>query len=129
MVTDPAVDLITVAVRVQNHRELVFQALSAGKHVYCEWPLGRDLPEAEQMRDAAAAAGVHVAIGLQARMNPSLRRAQQLIRDGAIGRVLSARVYSGTVAFGRAISEEYLYLDDPANGATYSRFTAVTPSA
>lgn len=119
MMRDPDIDLVTVAVRVPSHRELVLRALSEGKHVYCEWPLGRDAREAEELRDAAARAGVHAAIGLQARMSPALRRARELIDAGAIGRVLSARMYSGTVAFGRKIGETDLYLEDAANGATH----------
>ena len=40
LIRDPGVDLVTVATRVPDHRELVLAALAAGKHVYCEWPLG-----------------------------------------------------------------------------------------
>ncbi len=116
---DPNVDLVTICVKVPDHRALVLGALAAGKHVYCEWPLGRDVAEAEEMRAAAAAAGVHVAIGLQARLNPALRRARALVADGAIGRVLSARMFSGTMAFGPRMGEADAYLDDPANGATH----------
>ena len=119
MVADPSIDVITVAVRVPAHRELVLKALKAGKHVYCEWPLGRTVQEAEELRDAATAAGVHVAIGLQTRMNPALRKAQESIESGALGRILSARMYSGTVAFGPTVTESDSYLEDPANGATH----------
>ena len=119
MIADPLIDLITVAVRVPAHRELVLKALKAGKHVYCEWPLGRTVQESEELRDAATAAGVHVAIGLQTRMNPALRKAQELIEAGTLGRVLSARMYSGTVAFGPTVSESDSYLEDPASGATH----------
>ncbi len=119
MIADPSIDVITVAVRVPAHRELVLKALKAGKHVYCEWPLGRTVQEAEELRDAATDAGVHVAIGLQTRMNPALRKAQELIGSGALGRILSARMYSGTIAFGPTVSESDSYLEDPANGATH----------
>ena len=116
---DPAIDVVAVSVRVPNHRELVLQALSAGKHVYCEWPLGRDTAEAEEMRVAAASAGVHTVIGLQARANPALRRASEMVATRAIGRVLSACLISETTAaFGPKTSEAYFYLEDPANGAT-----------
>ncbi|MER7187713.1 Gfo/Idh/MocA family oxidoreductase, partial [Streptomyces hyaluromycini] len=43
------VDLVVVAVKVPHHRELVRTALSAGKSVLCEWPLGNGLAEAEDM--------------------------------------------------------------------------------
>ncbi len=95
------------------------KTLNAGKHVYCEWPLGRDVRESEEIRDAAANAGVHVAVGLQARVNPTLLKAQAMLSDGALGRILSARMYSGTIAFGPAENEADSYLEDPNNGATH----------
>ncbi len=119
MIADSSIDVITIAVRVPAHRELVLKALHAGKHVYCEWPLGKNVHEAEELRDAAKAAGVHVAIGLQTRENPALKRAANLLKAGALGRILSARMYSGTVAFGSTESESDSYLEDPANGATH----------
>ena len=45
----PDVDLIAVVVRVPWHKKLVEMAISAGKPVCCEWPLGADLAEAEEM--------------------------------------------------------------------------------
>ena len=119
MVADPSIDVITVAVRVPAHRELVLKALHAGKHVYCEWPLGRNVQEAEELRDAAKLAGVHVAIGLQTRLSPALRKAIDLTKAGAVGNILSARMYSGTVAFGATESESDSYLENPENGATH----------
>ena len=118
LIRDPDIDLVTVGVKVPDHRPLVLDALAAGKHVYCEWPLGRDTAEAEELAAAADAAGVHVAVGLQARTSPAARQAAARIAAGAIGRVLSARLYSGTVAFGRAVRTGDLYLEEEANGAT-----------
>ena len=115
---DPDVDLVTVAVKVPDHRDLTLKALATGKHLYCEWPLGRDVAETEELAAAASKAGVHVAIGLQTRTNPAALRARDLIAAGAIGRVLSARLYSGTVAFGPKWGTADAYLDNPANGAT-----------
>src|SRR5438876_2747419 len=40
------IDVVAVTVKVPHHRELVTAALAAGKAVYCEWPLGRDLDDA-----------------------------------------------------------------------------------
>ena len=50
---DSAVDIVAVAVKVPDHRELVLAAVAAGKHVYCEWPLGRNLSETEEMAKTA----------------------------------------------------------------------------
>jgi predicted dehydrogenase len=41
--------VVAVTVKVPHHRELVSAALAVGKAVYCEWPLGRDLADAQAM--------------------------------------------------------------------------------
>ena len=69
---DPDVDLVTVAVTLPAHRDLILGALAAGKHIYCEYPLGRDVSESQALAMAAHQAGVHTAIGLQTRMNPAV---------------------------------------------------------
>jgi predicted dehydrogenase len=56
------IDLVTIAVKVPAHRELVLAALDAGKAVYCEAPLGRSVSETEEM--ACAVRSNHTAIGL-----------------------------------------------------------------
>ena len=118
LVRDPAVDIVTVAVKVPDHRELVLAALAAGKHVYCEWPLGRNVAETDEMAQAAHAAGVRTAIGLQTRQNPAARRARELLVGGAIGRVLSARVYSSTAAFGPKVEDAMAFGEKAENGVT-----------
>ena len=118
LIRDPDIELVAVCVKVPDHRDLVLGALDAGKHIYCEWPLGRNLTETEELAVAARAAGVHAAIGLQARMNPAMHRARDLVASGAIGRLLSARLYSGTAAFSPKIGAADAYLENAENGAT-----------
>ncbi len=90
----PDVDLVVVNVKVSAHAELVTAALDAGKHVYCEWPLGLNLAEAEALDEAAAKAGVHAVVGLQARFAPAATRARAMIAGGALGTIVSATLYS-----------------------------------
>ena len=116
LIRDPTIDLVTICVRVPDHHALVMAAIAAGKHVYCEWPLGRNTAETEEMAAAAQAAGIHAAIGLQTRANPTAIRARDLIVSGAVGRVLSAHVYSSTAGFGPVVPAPYLYLENPENG-------------
>src|SRR5438093_1247924 len=49
MVASPEIDAVAVVVRVPSHYEPTKAALEAGKHVYCEWPLGRTTAEAEEL--------------------------------------------------------------------------------
>ena len=49
LVNSPAVDVVAVTVKVPHHLELASAAIDAGKAVYCEWPLGNGLKEAETL--------------------------------------------------------------------------------
>ena len=118
LIQDPGVNIVAICVKVPDHRELVLAALSAGKHIYCEWPLGRNLEETKELAAAAQASAVHVAIGLQTRMNQAAREARRLIESGAIGRILSARILSETAAFGPKVESAMAFGEDAQNGVT-----------
>src|SRR6266853_5864034 len=80
----PDVDLITVSVKVPDHYRPVMAAIEAGKHVYCEWPLGRDTEEAIRLRDAAERKGIRHVVGLQGQASPSINFVKDLIADGYV---------------------------------------------
>jgi predicted dehydrogenase len=117
LVCDPDIDLVSVTVKVPEHRAIVLAALAAGKHVYCEWPLGCDLAEAEEMAHAVGPDS-HVMIGLQALSSPAIRQAAKLVGNGALGRLQVMRVYSPTAGWGAEAPPFYAYLQDKRNGAT-----------
>jgi predicted dehydrogenase len=117
LVRDPDIDIVAVSVKVPEHRAVVLAALAAGKHIYCEWPLGRDLAEAEEMA-AAVPAGVHAMIGTQALSAPAVRHARKLIDQGDLGELRVCRVFAPTGAWGDSAPAHYAYLQDKANGAT-----------
>ncbi|MFD7025678.1 Gfo/Idh/MocA family protein [Promicromonospora sukumoe] len=117
LIRDPDIDVVTVAVKVPAHRELVLAALAAGKAVYSESPLGATVEEAEEM--AAAAGSLHTAIGLQGRLNPAVRRAAEIVAQGRIGRPLSARVTATTFGNGPESVSAYEYFDKAASGAGF----------
>ena len=118
LVEHPDVDAVAVCVRVPAHRELVMLALDAGKHVYCEWPLGRDTAEAEALHAAAQARGVVHMVGLQSRHSPALLHARNLIAEGAIGTVRSAAL-THSVDWISQPFPSITYLQDRASGAHF----------
>ena len=114
---DPAVDLVVVSVKVPHHRALVEPALAAGKMVYCEWPLGNGLAEAEAMAAAARAAGVRTVVGLQARASPVVRYLKDLLIQGYVGKVLSTTLVGSGGILGPATGARDAYINDRSNGA------------
>src|SRR6266704_6819012 len=116
LVTQPDVDVVAVTVKVPHHRELVCAALAAGKAVYCEWPLGRDLDDARAMAALAAGQGVRTVAGLQARQAPAIEFAQALLHGGYAGEVLSTTMVGLSVP-GDVVGQPNAYMLDKANGA------------
>ena len=116
LVTQPDINLVVVTVKVPHHRELVSAALAAGKAVYCEWPLGRDLEDARAMAALAAEQGVRTVIGLQARQAPAIAFVRELLSDGYVGEVLSTTMVGLSVP-GGVVVQPNAYMLDRNNGA------------
>jgi predicted dehydrogenase len=120
LVAAPEVDIVIVTVKVPHHLAIVKAAIEAGKHVYCEWPLGNGLAEAETLAALARAKGVLGVIGTQARAAPEIEYLKQLISEGFVGEVLSTTLIARGGGWGGAIPQkkDNDYLLDKANGAT-----------
>jgi myo-inositol 2-dehydrogenase/D-chiro-inositol 1-dehydrogenase len=82
---DPGVDAVIVATPTPTHAAIIAAAAGAGKHVFCEKPINQDPSAIAEACQAAARAGVMLQVGYQRRFDPSLERAHDLIRAGAVG--------------------------------------------
>jgi predicted dehydrogenase len=92
MIASPEIDAVAVVVRVPSHYAPTKAALEAGKHVYCEWPLGRTTAEAVELAGLAKTNGLVTAVGLQARVNPALMHLKELVAAGFVGEVMAVHV-------------------------------------
>ena len=89
---DPAVEAVAIAVRVPAHYELTKNAIEAGKHVFCEWPLGANTKEAEDLAALARKKNVRTMVGLQRRASPAYLYMHELIQQGYVGQVLAVNM-------------------------------------
>jgi predicted dehydrogenase len=92
MYGDAGVEAALVAVRVPAHYELAKNALEAGRHVYCEWPLGATTEEAEELAALARKKNLRTMVGLQRRASPAYMHLRDLVREGYVGEVLSVNM-------------------------------------
>ncbi len=118
LVSNPAVDVVAVTVKVPYHLELATAALEAGKAVYCEWPLGNGLNEAETLAALAKNQGVLAVAGLQARSAPAVAYVRDLVEQGYVGDVLSTTLVGSGMGWGPTVEPFNAYLNDRKNGAT-----------
>ncbi len=89
------VQAVIVAVPDHWHRQIVLDAISAGKDVYCEKPMSHSLADGAEMAAAAGRSRSIVQIGSQRTSSAILAKAKQLFAQGAIGELLQAELTLG----------------------------------
>jgi predicted dehydrogenase len=110
VLADPDVQVISVTTPNHLHLEIVQAAAQAGKHVFCEKPVGRSPRETALIVQAARGAQTLNWVGFNYRWAPLVQFSRKLIADGTLGRLTHYR--------GRFLVD---YGSDP-NGALSWRF-------
>ncbi|MDB6033308.1 MAG: hypothetical protein JWM16_3646 [Verrucomicrobiales bacterium] len=86
------VQAVFVATPTHQHKDIVIEALKAGKHVYCEAPIAHTVEDARAIAKAAKAAyKVNFQTGLQMRSEPQRHFLLQFVRSGAMGKTFKGR--------------------------------------
>ena len=91
MLTDDEVEIFDNGAPNSAHMVPTTAAAQAGKHIFCEKPLGRSPEESKAMLDAAEKAGVKHMVGFNYRFLPAIRLARELIEKGKLGRIYHYR--------------------------------------
>jgi predicted dehydrogenase len=89
MLAHPEIDAVAVVLRVPAHYQITKDALNAGKHVFTEWPLGKNIEEATELAELAKAKGVRAVVGLQSRAAPAIIHMKELVEEGYVGEITS----------------------------------------
>ncbi len=88
-------DIVSICPRwVAPHLEMVQAVAAAGACVFLEKPMSQTLAQADAMIEACEQARVTIGIAHQGRMHAAVHHAKRLLREGAIGEVLSVRMRS-----------------------------------
>jgi predicted dehydrogenase len=85
------VDLVCITTPPDTHFEITSAAIEAGRHVLCEKPMAMNVAEAQAMTEKAKEKGVLALIDHELRFLHGRRRAFEMLREGAIGRIRHAK--------------------------------------
>jgi predicted dehydrogenase len=91
---DKSVDAVIIATPDHWHAPATILACDAGKHVYVEKPCAHNIREGRLMIEAARRHKRVVQVGTQSRGTTHVRRAMELLHNGAIGDVLVAKAWN-----------------------------------
>ena len=86
------IDAVVIAVPDHLHFRMVLDALDAGKHVYIEKPMTWTIDEGTHIIRAEKNTGKLLQVGSQAKSSALTKKAKQLIKDGALGKVSMIRM-------------------------------------
>lgn len=95
IVSNPEIDAVVISTADHHHAPAALAAMKAGKHVYCEKPLAHTVQEARWMQELYIKNQDKIAtqMGTQIHATANYRRAVELVKAGAIGKIKEAHVW------------------------------------
>ena len=91
MLLDDAIDVVHICTPHVEHKPMILAALAAGKHVFCEKPVGMNRSELVDITRATEQASGLLGVCYQNRYNPTSLRIRQALDDSELGKMLSIK--------------------------------------
>ena len=104
ILADPSIDAVALATPAVTHYEMAKAALKAGKDVFVEKPLAIEVQHGEDLVKLADANHQILMVGHILRYHPAIRKLQELVQDGALGKI--NYLYSNRLNIGKIRTEE-----------------------
>jgi myo-inositol 2-dehydrogenase/D-chiro-inositol 1-dehydrogenase len=89
---DTDIEAVVITAPSGLHSELICRAAEAGKHIFCEKPVGFDEQAIEEAISAAKSAGVQLQVGFNRRFDPDICQLAADVGDGKVGELHGLRV-------------------------------------
>ena len=90
VLNDPNVDIVLNLTRPNDHFNVIFSALQAGKHVYTEKPLATSFEQGRILVKEALDRGLYLGAAPDTFLGAGIQTCRKLIEDGAIGTPIGA---------------------------------------
>lgn len=98
---DGKIDGVVITTPDHTHAAIACAAMSRGIHCYCEKPLAHDVWQIRQMQKLAKEKNVVTQMGTQVHAGSNYRRAVEILRSGAIGKISDVQVWVGVIWGGK----------------------------
>jgi len=85
LIEDKDIDAVVICSSTDTHAQMIEEAASAGKHVFCEKPIDFDLQRIDRALAAVEQAGVKFQVGFNRRFDPSFKRVREMVAEWKIG--------------------------------------------
>ena len=128
---DPDVSVVDITAPNRLHLDMVRSAATAGKHVFCEKPVGRNPEETAEIARTAAEAGVLTWVGYNYRWAPLVQHAHSLVADGVLGDITHyrGRFFAGYASHPDGVLSWRFRREEAGSGALGDLMSHVTDMA
>jgi predicted dehydrogenase len=113
-------DVVLVCTPAATHVPMALKALQAGAHVFVEKPLSTTLEGIEALVQQVQSDGRIFQVGYQLRYHPAMKRTQQILQSGRLGKILTAHAEFGLYLDrwwpGRDYRDSYMATDAVSGG-------------
>ena len=92
VIADDSVDAVWICTPTAMHRAICIAAARAGKHIFCEKPVGMSVAEASEMAEAIKSAGVLCQVGLVLRFSPVYTVIRAMVSEHSAGPTMTVTV-------------------------------------
>ncbi len=94
ILNDPEIHAVAIGSSTDTHAQIIQEAASAGKHIFCEKPIDHDLARIDQALAAVESAHVKLQVGFNRRFDPNFRQIRTAVAEGQIGEPHILRITS-----------------------------------
>ncbi|HEV2689543.1 MAG TPA: Gfo/Idh/MocA family oxidoreductase [Bryobacteraceae bacterium] len=89
---DKGIDYVLIATPEHWHYQMIIDAASAGKHIYCEKPMTHTAAQSKKVVEKIHQSGVKMQVGVQGMSDDSYKTAHKFVQDGTLGKVVLAQI-------------------------------------
>lgn len=91
---DPSIKAVLICSSTQTHAPISIEAIRAGKHVFCEKPISRELSEIEAVRKELEHSNIKYQVGFNRRFDHNFRAVRRAVESGSVGDVQIVKITS-----------------------------------
>lgn len=94
ILSDPEIEAVLICSSTNTHSPISLEAITAGKHVFCEKPIDHDLSKVKQVVQALKGSSIKYQVGFNRRHDHNFSAVKQAIMDGKVGDVHIIKITS-----------------------------------
>lgn len=94
ILADESIQAVLICSSTDTHAKISIEAAQAGKHIFCEKPVSKDIEEIKQVIAAVEKAGVKFQVGFNRRFDSNFKALHTAVSEGKIGKLEVIKITS-----------------------------------